>query len=77
MDKRRMLGAMCRNFRIDVLGKTLKEVEGSEDVKLLSAFEHGRSTNYKHFFKYFEACDNEDQEQILIDKLKFVAKAYY
>ena len=77
MDKRRMLGAMCRNFRIDVLGKTLKEVEGSEDIKLLSAFEHGRSTNYNHFFKYFEACDDEDQVQILMDKLKFIAKPYY
>lgn len=35
-------------------GKTLKEVEGGENIKALSAFEMGRSSNIAHFQKYVD-----------------------
>lgn len=69
------LGKACRKFRIDVLRKTLKEVQKSESgIKTLSAFEHGRSTNYEHIFKYINACDNERQIDLFIETLIFIAK---
>ena len=46
-----MLGEYCRNYRKDK-GATLREVEGNESIKALSAFEMGRSSNIAHFFKY-------------------------
>lgn len=73
----KILGVECRNFRIEVLEKTLKEVEGSEDIQLLSAFEHGRSTNYRHVFKYISACNNKGQTGLFMERLKFIAKHYY
>lgn len=72
-----ILGESCRKFRIEVLDKTLKEVEGSDDIQLLSAFEHGRSTNYNHVFKYVGACDSEKQVDLFMETLKFVAQYFY
>lgn len=78
MIKERVLGNMCRNFRVDVLKKTLREVQTSEQgIKALSAFEHGKSTNFNHIFKYINACDSEYQVEMFMDKLKFIANAYY
>ena len=78
MIEKRVLGRMCRNFRLDVLNKTLREVQTSEQgIKALSAFEHGKSSNYEHIFKYINACDNEKQVTIFMDKIKFIANAYY
>lgn len=79
MDNRHeMLGMWCRKFRNDVLNKTLAEVQGShKNIKALSAFEHGRSTNYEHVFKYINACDNEKQIELFMETLKFVAKYFY
>lgn len=67
-----------RDFRMNVLNKTLQDVQGSnEGIKTLSAFEHGRSTNFNHIFKYFNACDNEEQVDLLIERLIFIAELIY
>lgn len=73
----RILGKHCRQFRIEILEKTLKEVEQDDYIKTLSAFEHGRSNNYEHVFKYINACDSEDQLELFIETLIFVAENYY
>lgn len=62
----KIIGKYCRKFRINELEMTLKEVEGSENVKTLSSFEHGRSSNLKHLLKYVKACKTREQ------KLKFL-----
>ena len=46
-----MLGTYCRNYRL-AHGATLRDIERGENVKALSAFEMGRSTNIDHFMKY-------------------------
>lgn len=46
-----MLGQFCRDYRLSK-GVTLKDIEGNDHIKALSAFEMGRSTNYEHFLKY-------------------------
>ena len=48
-----MIGNICRNYRI-AKGVTLHEIEGDKNIKTLSAFEMGRSSNIKHFLKYFD-----------------------
>ena len=55
------IGKYCRKFRITELEMTLKEVEGSENVKALSSFEHGRSSNMVHFVKYLRCCKDKEQ----------------
>lgn len=73
-----ILGTMCRNFRLEVLQKTLIEVQGSkEGIKALSAFEHGRSKNYEHIMKYINACDTEKQTKLFIQTIKFIANHFY
>lgn len=74
----KLLGSHMRTFRIDILDKTLKEVQGSElGIKTLSAFEHGRSSNYEHIFKYINACDSEKQVDLLMETLIFLAKHFF
>lgn len=74
----RILGKACRTFRVEILGKTLEQVQGKKSgIKALSAFEHGRSTNYNHIFKYIGACDNEEQIDLFMETLEFVAKFFY
>ena len=51
------------------LEKTLKEVEGSENIKTLSGFEHGRSTNLEHLIKYVKQIESKDQKQKFLQGL--------
>lgn len=39
---------------------TLQEVAGETSLKTLSGFEHGRSTNIKHLFKYVDKIENDE-----------------
>ena len=63
------VGGYCRKYRINVLQLTLKEVENSEEVKTLSAFEHGRSTNLKHLIKYIVKCETTEQKRAFLQGL--------
>lgn len=60
------IGKYCRYYRMHVLEMTLKEIEGSENIKALSSFEHGRSTNLEHLLKYVKQCKTHEQ------KIKFL-----
>ena len=55
------IGKLCREYRMIHLQATLKEIEGSENIKSLSSFEHGRSTNINHLLKYVSYCDSHDE----------------
>lgn len=57
-----LIGKYCRKFRINELELTLKDIEGNEDVKTLSAFEHGRSSNINHLLKYVKHCKSLEQQ---------------
>jgi len=54
------VGSFCRRFRRTVLNMTLQEVAGETSLKTLSGFEHGRSTNIKHLFKYVDKIENDE-----------------
>lgn len=56
------IGRFCRDFRLTILRKTLKEVSSLDNPQTLSGFEFGRSTNIVHVAKYFNACTNIDQQ---------------
>lgn len=60
------VGKYCKNFRMIELEKTLREVGGEGNFKTLSSFEHGRSTNINHLWKYVKACNSHEQ------KLRFI-----
>lgn len=63
------IGKYCRNYRITVLELTLKEVEGNENVKTLSSFEHGRSSNLEHLLKYVKQCKTQEQKMNFLQGL--------
>lgn len=55
-----MIGEYCKQYRKQ-LGLKLRDVEGTSNIKALSAFESGRSTNIKHLEKYIIlSFDNGD-----------------
>jgi len=64
MGKNNMLiiGKYCRNYRITILELRLQDIEGNENVKSLSSFEHGRSSNINHLLKYVKACETKQQK---------------
>ena len=68
------VGEYCREFRMQKLRLRLQDVEGGEQVKTLSAFEHGRSANIYHLFKYVRSCKDRQQKleffEGLIDELE-------
>ena len=55
------IGKLCREYRMIHLQATLKEIEGNENIKSLSSFEHGRSTNINHLLKYVAYCDTREE----------------
>jgi len=64
-----IIGQYCRNYRLIRLRLTLKEVEKNENVKALSSFEHGRSSNITHLLKYVEQCENNQQKVEFLEGL--------
>ena len=63
------IGKYCRKFRITELEMTLKEVEGCDNVKALSSFEHGRSSNMNHLIKYVRKCKDKKQRLLFLQGL--------
>lgn len=59
------INRFCKQFREEILKITLQEMENKTGINLktLSAFEHGRSTNINHLNSYYKICD-EDQKII-------------
>lgn len=59
----RIVGKRCSEFRKDVLQVTLTELcnKTGQNIKNISAFEHGRSSNLKYLFDYLQVCNEEQQ----------------
>lgn len=57
-----IIGAYCRSYRVNVLKLTLKDLEGNDNIKTLSSFENGRSTNMNHLLKYVNRCFTKTQK---------------
>lgn len=65
-----MIGNYCRAYRISK-NKTLKDVEQGDNIKALSAFEMGRSSNIAHFMKYLKlAIQLNETEKFLTNLAK-------
>lgn len=60
------IGSYCRNFRMEILNMTLKEVAGTENIKTLSGFENARSTNVRHLEKYVDACPDLETKKFFM-----------
>lgn len=71
------LGLYCKNFRINILKMTLKEVAKETNVKTLSGFEHGRSKNIMHVFKYIDVCTNRNERIIFMQGLCELLEGVY
>ena len=61
------IGKLCREYRMIHLQATLKEIEGDDNIKSLSSFEHCRSSNIEHFMKYLRYCETKD------DRMNFMS----
>ena len=63
MSKSDEIGSYCKEFRLQILRLTLRElceISGT-NIKTLSAFENGRSTNLAHVITYIEAGTKEQK----------------
>lgn len=60
------IGKLCREYRMMHLQATLKDIEGNENIKAISSFEHGRSSNINHFMKYVEYCETKEEKMIFM-----------
>lgn len=60
------IGKLCREYRMIHLQATLKDIEGDENIKSLSSFEHGRSSNINHFMKYVSYCGTKEEKLIFM-----------
>ena len=71
-----MIGEYCRQYRRQ-LGLKLRDVEGNSNIKALSAFESGRSTNFKHLEKYVMlSVDNGDNDKFMFGLLQVIIKEH-
>lgn len=61
-----MIGEYCRNYRINK-GVKLKDLTNGEQIKTLSAFEMGRSSNIAHLKPYIKLSLNNDDYLSFID----------
>lgn len=63
-----MIGNYCRKYRIE-RGVTLSELTNGGQIKTLSAFEMGRSSNIKHLKPYIELSVKLNEDFIFFDGL--------
>ena len=65
-----MIGLYCRKYRVDN-NITLNNVSDDENIKTLSAFEMGRSSNMKHLINYIKlSIKLNDSENFLLGLIK-------
>ncbi|MGC7986047.1 hypothetical protein ACP3XM_24705, partial [Salmonella enterica] len=63
-----MISDYCRKYRISK-GATLIELTKGSQIKTLSAFEMGRSSNIKHLIPYIELSISLDDKDNFMDGL--------
>lgn len=63
-----MIGEYCRKYRLSK-GATLIELTKGGQIKTLSAFEMGRSSNIKHLIPYIELSISLDDKENFMNGL--------
>jgi len=68
---KKVLGDECRKVRINDLELTLQELSNKTgtNLKTLSGFENGRSTNFYIFYIYYSLLTNRDDRIELIKRI--------
>lgn len=64
------LGSFCRKYRMFHAEVPLREVAGDDQVKNLSGFEHGRSSNIELFVHYMRLADSRGEITMFFDGMK-------
>lgn len=67
MEYMKFIGEYCRVYRAITLNMTLKKMSELTDInmKTISAFENGRSTNMEHFIQYSMLGNETQRKQFL------------
>lgn len=67
MEYMKFVGEYCKVYRAITLNITLKRMSELTDInmKTISAFENGRSTNMEHFIQYSQLGNDNQREQFL------------
>lgn len=65
----KLIGACCREHRINVLGLTLKQFQEKTGINLktISNFENGRSGNVYYMFYYINLTDDSEKVDLILD----------
>ena len=66
------IGAICEDYRVNVLKLSLTNFAklNNENLRNISAFEHGRANNIKYLYMYMKQS-NTEQLEILFKRLFF------
>ena len=58
-----IIGEYCKMFRTHTLGMTLQQFERETGINLktISSFENGKSTNILHILKYLDLCETNEE----------------
>lgn len=67
------INAYCHRYRVSK-GATLTDVAQGGNIKTLSAFEHGKSSNINHLYLYIDFAIYHGEETQFIDGLIEVTK---
>lgn len=67
MEYMKFVGEYCKVYRAITLNMTLKRMSELTDInmKTISAFENGRSTNMDHFIEYSKLGSDIQRQQFL------------
>lgn len=66
------LGSYCRKYRMFHAEVPLREVAGQEQVKNMSGFEHGRSSNVEFLVHYMRLADRRGELDMFLEGLSKV-----
>lgn len=66
------ISSFCKDFRIDVLKKTIADLSRASGVKerTLWAFENGRANNINHLSVYFDECLTDEARKEFLGGLE-------
>ena len=75
MSKISRISEACKNFRINVLKLTLAELseKSGTNLKTISAYENGNSTNFNHLDIYLNNC-TEGQKNLLLNEINNILR---
>ena len=75
MTKILRISEACKHFRIHVLKLTLAELseKSGTNLKTISAYENGNSTNFNHLDIYLNNC-TESQKSLLLKEINNILR---